>query len=96
MSQNQRMPVLVNLQTNERITLKGNDTVGRSPENQIALPDDEYASGEHAKLFWDNGWFIEDAGSSNRTYVNDQLISGRHQLQPNDLIMIGRTTFRIE
>jgi pSer/pThr/pTyr-binding forkhead associated (FHA) protein len=78
------------------MTLTSNVMLGRSPDNQIVLPDDEYASGEHAKIFWDNGWFIEDAGSSNGTFVNNELLSARRQLAPNDLIMVGRTTFRIE
>lgn len=96
MSGNQRLPVLVNLQTNERVTLNSNVAIGRAPENQIILPDDGYVSAEHAKIFWENGWFIEDAGSSNGTYVNNELLSARRRLAPSDLITIGRTTFKIE
>jgi pSer/pThr/pTyr-binding forkhead associated (FHA) protein len=96
MSGNQRLPLLVNVQTNERITLQSSVLIGRSPDSQIVLPDDGYASAEHARIFWDNGWFIEDAGSSNGTYVNSELVSARRQLAPNDLITIGRTTFKIE
>jgi pSer/pThr/pTyr-binding forkhead associated (FHA) protein len=96
MSGNQRLPVLVNIQTNERTTLGASVMVGRAPENQVVLHDDEYASAEHARFFWENGWFVEDAGSSNGTFVNDQLISTRHALAPNDVITIGRTTFKVE
>jgi pSer/pThr/pTyr-binding forkhead associated (FHA) protein len=96
MSGNQRLPVLVNTQTNEQIALSANVMIGRAPENQIILPDDGYASAEHAKIYWENGWFIEDAGSSNGTFVNGELLTTRRQLVPADLITVGRTTFRIE
>jgi pSer/pThr/pTyr-binding forkhead associated (FHA) protein len=96
MSGNQRLPVLVNTQTNERMTLQSNVAIGRAPENEIVLSNDEFVSGEHAKILWDNGWFIEDLGSSNGTYVNNEMLSARRRLAPNDLIMIGRTTFKIE
>jgi pSer/pThr/pTyr-binding forkhead associated (FHA) protein len=96
MSGNQRLPVLVNLETNQRMTLQSNVMIGRAPENEIVLADDEYASGEHAKIFWENGWYIEDAGSSNGTFVNNEMLSSRRRLAPNDLIMVGRTTFKIE
>lgn len=96
MSGNQRLPVLVNIETNERVTLRSNVMIGRAPENEIVLPDDGYVSAEHAKIFWENGWFIEDANSSNGTYVNDELLSTRRRLAPSDLIKIGRTTFKIE
>lgn len=92
-----RLPVLVNTETNQRIDITTKIVVlGRAPENEVVLPDDNYASGEHAKIFYDNGWFIEDMNSSNGTYVNNEMLTGRRKLAPNDLIMVGRTTFRIE
>jgi pSer/pThr/pTyr-binding forkhead associated (FHA) protein len=96
MSGNQRLPILINTQTNERMTVRSTVMIGRAPENEIVLPDDGYVSAEHARIFWDNGWFIEDAGSSNGTYVNNELLSKRRRLIPADLITIGRTTFKIE
>lgn len=93
-----RLPQLVNLTTGETYTLDGpNLTLGRAPENSIVLPDDGYASGEHAKIYWNEGtWWLEDLMSSNGTHVNDQIINGPWRLSPNDLIRLGRTTFRIE
>ncbi len=93
-----RLPVLVNLQTNETYTLSGPTVnLGRAPENEVILPDDGYASADHAKIYWDQGrWWLEDLMSSNGTTVNDQLISTPWQLSPNDIIKVGRTTFRIE
>lgn len=100
MSENpgQRMPVLVNTSTNERMTLGASVVIGRAPECEIVLPDDGYVSAEHARIFWENGWWIEDTNSSNGTYVNTELLpaGARRQLAPNDQIKIGHTVFRIE
>jgi pSer/pThr/pTyr-binding forkhead associated (FHA) protein len=93
-----RMPVLVNLNTEERYTLTGaSAALGRAPENEIVLNDDGYASGDHARIYFDQGlWWIEDLHSSNGTFVNDQLLTSPWQLSPYDLIKVGRTIFRIE
>ena len=93
-----RLPKLVNVETNEHLNITANlMTIGRDPENSIVLPDDGFVSAEHAKLYWkDGGWWLEDLMSSNGTYVNSEAISAPRQLAPNDLIKIGRTTFRIE
>lgn len=93
-----RLPVLVNLATNESYTLSGPSVnLGRAPENEVILPEDGYASADHAKIYFDQGrWWLEDLMSSNGTMVNDQLISAPWQLSPNDVIKIGRTTFRIQ
>jgi pSer/pThr/pTyr-binding forkhead associated (FHA) protein len=92
------LPVLVNLTTNERYTLSGPSVnMGRAPENEVILPDDGYASANHARIFWDQGrWWLEDLMSSNGTTVNDQLITGPWQLAPGNVIKVGRTNFRIE
>ena len=93
-----RLPELVNLTTGERFVLaEANITLGRAPDNLVILPDDGYASAEHARIFWDqNMWWIEDLMSSNGTSVNDQLIQAPLTLSPNDVIKVGRTIYRIE
>ena len=92
-----RLPVLVNLATNERHTLNSNQiTIGRAPNHNIVLTDDEYASGNHAKVYWNNGWWIEDTKSSNGTRVNDIFITEPQKLAPGNIIQIGHSKFRIE
>jgi pSer/pThr/pTyr-binding forkhead associated (FHA) protein len=93
-----RLPVLVNLTTNERYELNSPSiTIGRAPENNVIVPNDGYASGNHARVYWDQGrWWLEDLNSSNGTTVNDKLITGAWQLNPKDVIKVGRTLFRIE
>ncbi len=93
-----RLPVLVNQATGQRHPISGPSlTIGRADDNNLVLPEDGYVSANHARIYWDQGWWwIEDLNSSNGTTVNDQLISQPRQLCPNDLIKVGRTVFRIE
>jgi len=93
-----RLPTLVNQATGEQFVLNDPSiSLGRADDNQVILPDDGYASANHARIFWDQGsWWVEDLGSSNGTAVNDQLLTAPHQLAPLDVIKVGRTIFRIE
>jgi pSer/pThr/pTyr-binding forkhead associated (FHA) protein len=85
------------LDTNERHTLVGKSIkIGRAPSNEIVLGEDGYASAEHARFYWNQGWWVEDLMSSNGTRVNDQLITEPTQLSPGDVIRVGHTNFRIE
>ena len=97
-SQSVRLPVLVNLTSNERITIQGAEVrMGRAPENNVVLPDDGYASANHCRIYWDAGrLLLEDLNSSNGTSLNDKIITQTMQLAPNDVIKVGRTMFRIE
>lgn len=71
-------------------------TLGRSRENTLVL-DDDFASGFHAKIAPDGrgGWYVEDLGSTNGTYM------GQHQLEaPTSLgvhmpVTIGNTTVEL-
>jgi pSer/pThr/pTyr-binding forkhead associated (FHA) protein len=37
---------------------------------------------------------IEDLGSTNGVYVNDQRVKGRAALTDGDIVMVGKTRFR--
>jgi pSer/pThr/pTyr-binding forkhead associated (FHA) protein len=72
-------------------------TIGRSGENAIPLPQDEYASSQHARLEpLRNGVWLVDLGSTNGTYVNGRQVSGREQLHDGDVVHIGETDLRVE
>ena len=68
-------------------------TVGRSPENDLALTWDAEVSRLHATLEWIGGaWTITDDGlSRNGTYVNGERITGRRRLHAGDGIRVGGT-----
>lgn len=66
-------------------------TIGRGPENDIALRA-KTVSREHAVLtFRDNRWFIEDRGSANGTFVNGTRIpfGSPHPLRHADTLGVG-------
>lgn len=69
--------------------------IGRSSANDISLRNDDYASGEHARLMRQQGvLYIEDMSSTNGTFVNGKKCSGTMALKPGDALRIGSTTFR--
>lgn len=60
----------------------------------VGLPD-RSASSLHARLFFrDAHWWLEDAKSTNGTFVNGVRISGR-RLDDGDILEMGRTVLRV-
>ncbi len=70
--------------------LEGNViTIGRDADNTIVISDAE-VSRRHVKLFWQaTGYTIEDAGSTNGTFINGQRISAPYALRGGELISLG-------
>ena len=66
-------------------------SIGREMGNVIVISDAE-VSRRHAKLTWQGaGYFIEDAGSTNGTFVNNQRISAPHALKAGDLVSLSES-----
>jgi len=66
-------------------------TIGRKPDNDIVL-DDQSASGHHLRIIQiQSVFFVEDAGSSNGTFVNGKK-TDRKQLVSGDQVTIGQHT----
>jgi pSer/pThr/pTyr-binding forkhead associated (FHA) protein len=64
-------------------------TIGRSPEAGVFL-DDVTVSREHATLVRrGGGWYLDDSGSLNGTYVNRQRVDS-HRLADGDELQIGK------
>jgi pSer/pThr/pTyr-binding forkhead associated (FHA) protein len=79
-----------------RALANGSLAIGRDPNSDIALPDDSKTSRLHARLVRDGaGYAIEDAGSTNGTYVNGAKIS-RQTLVSGDTVLVGGTALRFE
>ena len=73
----------------EMFPLEGETTVGRSPDCGIFL-DDVTVSRKHAILRErDNGFFIEDQGSLNGTFVNRKRVESA-QLEDGDELQVGK------
>lgn len=68
--------------------------IGKAPESDIPLADDQFVSRRHARLCKDDELlFLEDLGSSNGTYLR---VRRPIPLEPGDEILIGRTVLRLE
>ena len=83
--------VLKGLNAKQSITLeKDRILLGRNASCDIVLPANDFAvSREHACILRIQGkFFIEDMGSRNGTYVNNQSVTERRQLSDNDRIRI--------
>jgi diguanylate cyclase (GGDEF)-like protein len=70
-----------------------NVVIGRSSKSEIQI-DQESVSRNHAKIInTGKNIILRDLGSTNGTYVNDQLID-EYVLRDGDFIKIGRTIFK--
>ncbi|MBE3557918.1 MAG: FHA domain-containing protein [Ktedonobacteraceae bacterium] len=70
-------------------------TIGRGPTNTITLPDN-FISAEHSRLWYRNGlWYVQDAGSTNGTYVNNQPAYEPLQARPGDIVRVGYIQFKL-
>ena len=79
------------------IELTNTTGVGRGPENAIRLDGDTTVSSRHATL--DNradGLWVEDAGSTNGTFVNGARVTSARLLIVGDVIRIGHTDLRVD
>ncbi len=92
------MPKLKGLNPQEPIEFeltKSEVTIGRTRANMLALKD-PVASSRHAVLRkTEGGWQIEDMGSRNGTFVNDEKIT-LQRVANGDRIKVGDTEFLFE
>ena len=78
-----------------RVPLEATTTIGRAPECELRL-EDTYASQQHARIFArGTGWYVEDLGSTNGTFVNEQKLVAPALLQPGDRVRIGQTVLEL-
>jgi pSer/pThr/pTyr-binding forkhead associated (FHA) protein len=69
--------------------------LGRNPECTLVL-DDDYASGRHARIFRrDAGWFVEDLGSTNGTYLGSSKLTEPQPVEVGSSLRIGKTIFEL-
>jgi hypothetical protein len=72
-------------------------TLGRSGDNDIPLPGDDFASSAHARLEpRRDGVWIQDVGSTNGTFVNGERVERPRCLQAGDVVRIGETDLRFD
>jgi len=94
---NVRLVVCSNRPLRQVINLRQRETVlGRAADCTVRIPS-QAVSRRHCRLRLEDGrLMVEDLGSVNGTFVNDQLLVGAAPLQPGDRLSVGPVTFRVE
>jgi len=70
-------------------------TIGRAPTSTLVI-DDDYCSARHARVYRDGeGWWIEDLGSTNGTFIDDARLFDPIEAQPGIRIRIGATELEV-
>jgi pSer/pThr/pTyr-binding forkhead associated (FHA) protein len=76
--------------------LDGDIVLGRGDRAEIRL-EDPFASSRHARVYEQgNIVVIEDLGSTNGTYLNEELLQTPRPLHPGDRVRIGDSEFVFE
>jgi hypothetical protein len=70
--------------------------IGANANNDLVI-DDNYVSGNHALLRFENGeLFLSDLNSRNGTFLNEELVKNNPiAIAQGDMIRIGNSTFRV-
>jgi pSer/pThr/pTyr-binding forkhead associated (FHA) protein len=76
--------------------LDGTIVLGRGDQAEIRL-EDPFASAQHARIYEQgNIVVIEDLGSTNGTYLNEEVLQSPRPLHPGDRVRIGDSEFTFE
>jgi|GEM_PF-2834690 len=80
-----------------RLSPGGELVIGREASGEGRLGDDLKLSRRHARVARDAAGrlTIEDLGSANGTFVNDERLDGRRVLEPGDAVQLGATTLQV-
>lgn len=69
--------------------------IGRAPDSTVVLEDD-FVSVQHTRLTPRDGrWLVEDMGSTNGTWINQEKIIAPTVLTPGAKLRIGRTSLEL-
>ena len=82
----------------KRLSVDRELLIGRqAPDDEGRLGDDSEISRHHARVSRGAGGelTIEDLGSANGTFVNDERIRGSRTLAPGDVVRLGRTLLEV-
>jgi len=81
----------------ESYTLTDELTVGRGGGCAVVIPDDQFVSTVHARLYRrGDDLFVEDLGSRNGTFVNGQKIETPTKLRRGDRVQFGETVGEVQ
>ena len=90
---------LYGLSSGHKVRLQFNHskvTVGRNAACDCVI-DDDTVSAYHAQInFRHSQWWLEDLGSTNGSFINDQRLTSAIVLTSDDQIRFGQISFRLE
>jgi Mg-chelatase subunit ChlD len=71
--------------------------LGRDPVlSHLVFENDGEISPAHCEIFFESGClYVQDLGSSQGTFINGNPLNGRHRIEEQDVLRIGRTELRI-
>lgn len=76
-------------------SLNPKTTIGRGPTNTIQISE-SFLSAEHTRLWFRNGaWYVQDAGSTNGTFLNNTSARDVLQAYEGDIIQVGFIRFKL-
>jgi len=85
------------LTTGTVVELTSPTRIGRGADNAMRLEGDDYVSSRHAVLEpRSDGLWVEDAGSTNGTFVNGARVTTPRLLRRGDVVRIGQTDMRVD
>ncbi len=91
-----RVDTAAGLRAGSAYSLSEGAVLGRSEQADIQL-EDTFASSQHARLaLHGDVMVVEDLGSTNGTYLNEEPLRGPQPLHPGDRIRIGDSSFTFE
>ena len=77
--------------------LKGAVNIGREPGNDLVLSYDTTISAKHCMITSKSGrFFIQDLGSSNKTYLNGTQVLSETEIVSGSTIKLGRTELTVK
>jgi len=84
-----------NIQPGTRFNLEPETIIGRGPTNTIQIPD-SFISAEHTRMWYRSGtWYVQDAGSVNGTFVNNQPAREATPARFGDIVRVGYIQFKL-
>ncbi len=70
--------------------------IGRAPSCTLVL-DDDYSSSRHARVFPEGDqWLVEDMGSTNGTFLDDQRVTDPVPVRAGAQIRIGQSVLELQ
>lgn len=70
--------------------------IGRAPSCTLVL-DDDYSSSRHARVFPEGGqWLVEDMGSTNGTFLDEQPVTAAMPVRAGSQIRIGQSVLELQ